>query len=208
MFHRASKLSKLKTDRRGETIVEVMFAIVILSIVVAAAYTLSNRAVRIGQASIERTEAVNMVESQTEALRGIALQRGEAWATLMSDSDGFNYVGSQHPDYSDEEACPADTGLTDAFYIDTEDLEDLSGSDIIVNGVKGESDPDTFYKVWIEGYQRSDTSYVDFHVRACWDRIGSDIPERSTSVLRLNMGSETSASSMIEPIMAIGAYYE
>ncbi len=195
MFYRTHKLSKLRSDRRGETIVEVMFALVILSIVVGAAYTLSNRAVRIGQASIERTEAVNMVESQTEALRGIALQRGEAWTSLVSDSEGYNFAVSQHPDYSDEEACPADTGLTDAFHIDIDNLEDLSGSDIIVPEVKSES----FYNLWIEGYQRSGTSYVDFHVRACWDRIGSDMPDRSTSVLRLNIGSETTSSSPIEP---------
>lgn len=164
---------------RGETIVEVLLATVILSVILAAAYTLSNRATRIGQSSIERTEAVNMVESMTEVLRGVSSVRGDAWNEIINDMQNTNA-----PSYADPNVCGPTAGNT-SFYLDIENVSNLEDESLVEVGEY----EDGLFQVWIEAYSPSSQSYIDFHVRACWEGISGASIERVVAVLRVNTGS-------------------
>lgn len=59
----------LSLRQRGDTIVEVMIAIAIVSLVLATAYGVTNRNTIAMQASQEQEQAQHLVESQIEALR-------------------------------------------------------------------------------------------------------------------------------------------
>lgn len=169
---------------RGETIVEVLLATVILSSIIAGAYTLSNRATRIGQSSIERTEAVNLVESMAETLKGVSSVRGEAWNEIVS-----NHVGSTAPSYSDPTVCEATVGSP--FYLNIDNFTDLEEASIVEAGQfrrELDSGADDLFEVWIEAYSPEDASYIDFHVRTCWEGISAATVERATAVLRINTG--------------------
>lgn len=59
----------LKHRERGDTIIEVLIAIAIVSLVLVAAYVISNKNSQAIQATEERIQAQHLVESQIEALR-------------------------------------------------------------------------------------------------------------------------------------------
>jgi type II secretory pathway pseudopilin PulG len=58
-----------KRNTRGDTLVEVMLSIAIVSLAVTVAYSLASRSLQTGVLATERTQANKMVESQVEALK-------------------------------------------------------------------------------------------------------------------------------------------
>ncbi|MEX0668780.1 MAG: prepilin-type N-terminal cleavage/methylation domain-containing protein [Candidatus Saccharimonadales bacterium] len=186
-------LFKSNSNSRGETIVEVLLATVILSTVIAGAYTLSTRATRIGQASIERTEVTNYVQSTAEVLRGIGFERGAAFSKIVSEDGDTDFVTNITPVY-DESSCQPTPGSS-PFYIDLDsvgatddDPNTLFNRDVIRAYDSDDIDSDSIYNLWIEAYQQ-DTNYIDFHIRACWQSITGPDFNRSGAVLRLYTGS-------------------
>jgi len=59
----------LALNRRGDTIVEVLIAIAIVSLVLTAAYVITTKNTVATQANQERIQAQHLVEAQIEALR-------------------------------------------------------------------------------------------------------------------------------------------
>ncbi len=55
--------------QRGDTIIEVLFAMSVIGIVLAAAFGIANQAVRTGRDAHERGEALKLAESQLELLK-------------------------------------------------------------------------------------------------------------------------------------------
>jgi prepilin-type N-terminal cleavage/methylation domain-containing protein len=74
----------LGLKQRGDTIVEVMIAIAIVSLVLATAYGVSNRNTIAIQATQEQTQAQHLAESQLEALRTVG--------GIITNGDCFNGV--------------------------------------------------------------------------------------------------------------------
>ncbi len=66
-----AKLTKSKNFLRGDSLVEVMFAVGIFGIVAVSAISLMNRGVNSAQTSLETTMARNEIDAQAEALRFI-----------------------------------------------------------------------------------------------------------------------------------------
>ena len=75
-------------NRRGDTLVEVVLAIAILASVLATAYHMSTVAFQLGVESRERTQAINLVQQQAEALRWYADSQMAAGTPLLSSSLG------------------------------------------------------------------------------------------------------------------------
>ena len=87
----------LALNRRGDTIVEVLIAIAIVSLVLTVAYVITNKNTVAIQGNQERIQAQHLVEAQIESLR--------AQGSLTTSGDCFNATGS-------EVGGPACTGLT------------------------------------------------------------------------------------------------
>lgn len=68
MFMNLNKL----TRQRGDTIVEVLIAIAIVSMVLAGAYVTTNRSLQATRAAQERAIALKLGESQIEQIKGLA----------------------------------------------------------------------------------------------------------------------------------------
>lgn len=81
----------LKLTHRGDTIVEVLLAIVIIGSVLVISYTTASRNVRIGQQTQERTVALKLVEGQLERLKQSSLASNAVFGMVgtfcMRDSD-------------------------------------------------------------------------------------------------------------------------
>lgn len=58
-----------RLDERGETLVEVVMALGILSLVLVSSYALATGTFRLGRGAGDRTQAVNSLQQQAEALR-------------------------------------------------------------------------------------------------------------------------------------------
>jgi prepilin-type N-terminal cleavage/methylation domain-containing protein len=65
-------MSLRKLNRRGDTLVEVIIALAVLSVVLFAAYTITGRAARVGQAAKERTQGVAFAQQQAEIIQSYA----------------------------------------------------------------------------------------------------------------------------------------
>lgn len=59
----------MQQNQRGDTIIEVMLAIAVVSMVLAASYKIANRALLTGRYAQEQTEALKYAESQLEKLK-------------------------------------------------------------------------------------------------------------------------------------------
>lgn len=77
----------LALNRRGDTIVEVLIAIAIVSLVLTAAYVISNKNTIAIQSNQERIQAQHLVEAQIEALR--------AQGKLNTSGDCFSTAGAE-----------------------------------------------------------------------------------------------------------------
>ena len=62
----------------GDTIVEVMIAVVVLSLTIGGAYGIATRSLRAGRQAQERGEALKLAESQLENIKSQATQPGTA----------------------------------------------------------------------------------------------------------------------------------
>jgi len=59
-------------NQRGDTIVEVLISIAVVSLVLGGAYVTTNKSLMATRASEEQSNAVKLVESQFELLKGMA----------------------------------------------------------------------------------------------------------------------------------------
>jgi len=166
----------MRLNRRGDTIIEVLLATVVISIVIAGAYTLTNRATRINQTAIERTTVSNIMREQIELIRG-ARTTGIETAVWLEISG--NRTSSTAPDY---DACQSTSNQ--AFYMDS-NLDDFNNAGFVID-YDNSINYNNLFRVWVEAYQPSGiTDYIDFHVRACWEGIGGVNEQTASLVMRI-----------------------
>lgn len=84
---------------RGDTLVEVVLSIAILSVVLVTSYTIANYDYRIGVQARERTEAINLAQQQAERLvaaRDVAVAANPNPATAIFTGMHGNYYLDQN----------------------------------------------------------------------------------------------------------------
>jgi prepilin-type N-terminal cleavage/methylation domain-containing protein len=79
---------KLFIDRRGDTLVEVIIAMAIVSVVLAGSYAITSRNLSITQGTNERSQAQQLVQKQIELLRVFSQKGGTAIAAGCLTDDG------------------------------------------------------------------------------------------------------------------------
>lgn len=168
---------KYKLTQSGDTLVEVLLATVILSAVLAASYTLSNRASKLNQQAFERTQVSNLMQQQAElarAARDLPPVSGRTesaeWAAIEAQAQSsVPVLGTD---------CDNLSGLsgarTNGFHIDN-DLSVDTSIDLV----------DGLFRIWAEVEQGVDDKFWDVHVFACWEGLGVEAVQKSSIVLRL-----------------------
>jgi len=82
-----------KTSQRGETLVEVIMALGILSFLIISSYALATSTFRMGRSAGQRTQAVAYLQEQAEALRWY--RDNISWSTATpSFTSSTNYNGA------------------------------------------------------------------------------------------------------------------
>ncbi|MGD8374057.1 MAG: prepilin-type N-terminal cleavage/methylation domain-containing protein [Candidatus Woesebacteria bacterium] len=176
-------------SQRGDTLVEVLMAVVILSLVIVGAITMMSRGLSAAQIAVEHTQVRQSINGQTEMLRylrdaylldknGSAAQ---AWESLFSGSSLYaNNVPSSYGG-----ACAVTANKT-GFYLEQ------SGSNVNVIAFDSANKPTTValpgQGLWIEATRSASgisPAYVDFQIRACWQGVGSSAEQQTVTVERL-----------------------
>lgn len=171
--------------QRGDTLVEVLMSLAVLSMVIVGAVTLMNRGLQAAQIALEHSQSRQEVNRQIEFMRYLrdqysvnsASTDGTTWRTIIntfSNTTQTNYDG-----------CTVTAGKS-AFY-----LRRTGG---VVERVDfNASQQPTTYAVagsglWIETAASNGVSpaYVDVVVRACWQGTGSTGgQQRTVTAVRL-----------------------
>jgi len=186
-----------RNHQRGDTIVEVLVATVVLTIVLAGAYTVANRSTRINQTSIERTEVANQLTEQAELLRAMRSTHNTSdpslswWDEILAK--GYGGVGAH-------DCAPPPAGGRSFFLTANTSDETQLGRPYDFNrgggdglGITADAYSDLF-DVWIiaeDSPNDSLGSTIDdqrvFHIRGCWDGIGGEGVQRAEIILRLRL---------------------
>jgi prepilin-type N-terminal cleavage/methylation domain-containing protein len=85
-----SKITNLRLSQRGDTLIEVLMAIAILSSVLAGSYSITRRSLRISQASQDRIYGLKLLEGQVEMMRRYRELDPEGWVSGISTLTSAN----------------------------------------------------------------------------------------------------------------------
>lgn len=173
---------------RGDTLVEVLMAIVILSIVIVGSITIMTRGLRSAQIALEHTQVRLQMSGQTELLHYLrdsylkdkGSVGGLAWADVVN-----NFATTTPSTYNSTVCAVSLTKNGNAFYID----RNGAGDPVVKNytatipasgAVPGQG-------LWIEATNSTVISpaYVDFQLRACWTGPGNSGNQQTITSVRL-----------------------
>lgn len=197
--------------QRGDTLIEVLFAFTILSLIVVGAMSIMNQGTLASQRSLETTLVRQEIDSQATTLR------------FLHDA----YVAAYRPDGTYDANTPAgqwklmadsltattasafDTGATTcptppsgSFILNGAQAKYITGSSaLLVPSVtfaqlhydSTSSELLASQGVWIEGIRSAQSAdmnaqnarFIDFHIRACWDNPGQGPSMTIGTIVRL-----------------------
>lgn len=185
---------------RGDTIIEVMLAFVVFSLVVVSTIALMNKGLATAQRSLELTLVRQQIDSQVTMLDHLKHKDPAAWQGLTSAA-----TGSQPVALSEYTACPSASDLSGSFFIATNSaktgVQPYSLSVTNYQGARTFASVDALaktaippsvqpwsYGIWVtlvysEGFATSRA--YDAHVRACWYSVGDSVPTIIATVVRI-----------------------
>lgn len=200
----------MRRRQQGDTIIEVLIAVTVFAMVAVGAMSIMNQGTGTAQRSLEITQVRQQIDAQAEALRFVhqsyvaQFQRGAAptgkaalWTAIMqNEKAAASNFGVQNG------RCPLDDegeGVPNAFALNARKIEMApqpkgnppnggSFPPFAQVAYRDDSSVEDVYGLWIEAVRGESTEgpdYVDFHIRACWDSPGSDVPVTLGTIVRL-----------------------
>lgn len=173
-------------SNKGDTIIEVMFATAVASLVIVLSMAVMNRGVATTQMAIEHTFVRQGIDGQAEALRYLRDNQNDtinntavAWDRILSPT----YLQTTN-DAQDFGTCSFQPGK--AFYIDTNENNPTTMVKNASINVSGEVFATAGRGMWVEAISSSGSKFVDFHIRACWDPPFSGPKATMGTIVRLN----------------------
>jgi type II secretory pathway component PulJ len=181
---------KFKRSQSGDTLVEVMLATIIMSIVVMSAFALVNRATRINQLSSERAQAATAMQFQAEKLRSLRNACEEdscEWRDAVLNPEEIQVLNDQASSNTCQEFISSDTGSgigseKSRYFNQEGQLTEFQASDKNSPNVER-------YFIWFDSFALSQpvtqSDFVEFYVHACWQGPGGTGPQQASLVYRL-----------------------
>lgn len=179
---------------RGDTIIEVMLAITIFSLVAMGAITIMNQGTNSAERSLEVTQVKQEIDAQAEALR--AAQLAHLANPTSSDAwSGVKGMRDQAPLPINDTTCPSFSGVH-VFAMDGHNASLIKSPQMKTSDdrhappyAKIDYATGTTYGLWIEKKTTPSgdgkPGYFDFRIRACWYGPGLGVPMTLQTVVRL-----------------------
>jgi len=166
-------ISRRRHNNRGDTIVEVLICILVISSVLAGAFAVTNQSLLEVQDSQERSQAVKIAETQIERLRGIDLLTATPPEVFCSSDAAPSSATSTT--YEDSKTCYFDRNgsyLTagadgSGFTLSPSGSGDISGLYSSQDGA--------LYKVMVQKKSGSSTADPTYAVSIRWITIKSHL---------------------------------
>jgi prepilin-type N-terminal cleavage/methylation domain-containing protein len=168
----------------GDTLVEVLMAIVIISIIIVGAITVMNRGLTAAQIAMEHSQVRLSVNGQIEMLRFARDQyiQSRTGPSAAQWSAVVTATNTQPVNY--DSGCSITSGKQ-AFYM-TKSGTQVTRNNYTVSVPNTVALPGT--GMWIETVASTSgvsPAYVDLVVRACWAGVGSTAQQRTVTAVRL-----------------------
>ena len=206
----ARLLKRGRGTQKGDTLIEVLFAFAVLSLIIIGALSIMNQGTLASQRSLETTLVREEIDGQATTLRFLhdayvaKYQSGAVyapntpaneWATMVSKLSATSLTP-----FSGVTSCPTpppgsfilDPVKAHFVGIDTLLKRSTSFAQLVYDPTGTifiESDG-----VWIEAIKSPNTetdpnkqnvTYIDFHINACWDAPGNGPPMTIGTIVRL-----------------------
>ncbi len=188
---------------RGDTIIEVIFAMIVFAAVAVSSLAVMNRAIAAGERSLEITLVRLQMSSQAEALKythrlhEVSPLAGDDWSKFrgeLSQSEASEYGVS---------GGECKTTASKPFFMNPKLGKigpEIQGANLFSRDgpvfaqiVFGEEGNDTIatssFGVWVEAVpspvSSGGTRFIDFHIRACWPDPVNTKPITLGTIVRL-----------------------
>jgi type II secretory pathway pseudopilin PulG len=212
-------LDKRMSGIRGDTMIEVLFAITIFSLVAVGGLAIMNQGTATAQRALEITLVRQEIDAQAETIRFLNSSYIAAFTPNASFAANTpagqwqlmeQYITSPSASLASASnfgatvngnRCPNPADLDGAFILNTRSATfvDPSGGNLGTAQTfsqakyNGSNQLTAAEGIWIEavrsatvlGNNQSNTGYIDFHIRACWDSPGQDVPVTLGTIVRL-----------------------
>jgi type II secretory pathway pseudopilin PulG len=193
--------------QRGDTIVEVLFAVAIFSLVAVGSMMIMSQGAATAQRSLEISLVREEINSQAEALRFLNSSYISAYRSGVTSYPAGTPAAqwksiqamtvAKASDFGGITTCPG-TLPTNSFILNARTAQYVAPGGVMTRSttysqvrynmmvIRAEG-------IWIEA-ERSPTSvepseanagYIDFHIRACWDSPGQSAPVTLGTIVRL-----------------------
>lgn len=198
----------MRRKDQGDTLIEVIFAITVFSFIVVTALSLMNQGVAAAQRSLEITVVRQQMDGQAEVLRFLHESYVEAYRNgqVFNVDDAASTPAEEYykiiqivkgrisaSKFGDPVSCA--TRDSKDFILNPITAELVTKSDVfeeapIYSQITFTPDNRVLSSqgMWVEGIRSGGTGsvgYIDFHIRACWDVPGSDLPMNLGTIVRL-----------------------
>jgi type II secretory pathway pseudopilin PulG len=160
---------------KGDTIVEVLICISVVSLVLGGAFASANRSLNATSAAKERDQGVRLAETQLEQLKSFIKDSTKA-ASVSNDADGFFCMANT--EYVDINRIIPDNVTADVFSSPAYPVGCVLNSS---NGAYATSDFSIPYYVSL---QQDSSDGNLFTVRIRWERAGGEGREEASLVYR------------------------
>lgn len=200
-----------RQKQRGDTLIEVLFAFSVISMVIVGAMAVMNRGVAASQRALETTVVRDEIDAQAETLRYLHGSYVSAFSPFVTNYPTNTAAGQWRlmtNSISATSASPFNTGAVTcpaapagSFILDTVNgtYKGNTGAVALAEGIPGVDygDPNasnypTFVRsegVWIEAIRgqsdQENTTFIDFHIRACWNAPGEGPAATTGTIVRL-----------------------
>lgn len=197
---------------RGDTLVEVLFAVTIFSLVAVGGISIMNQGTATSQRALEITLVRNEIDAQAETLRFLnasyvaAYQKGAGSASYTGPAREWRFIKdntasvASASNFNSGSTCASMSPPNSSFILNTRNATYTSPSGRLVpanifSQVKYDTSNNLTAAegIWIEavssvinnGNNQANAGYVDFHIRACWDSPGQSVPVTIGTIVRL-----------------------
>ncbi len=189
----------------GDTIVEVLFAVTIFSLIAVGSLSIMNQGLAVAQRALEITLVRQQIDSQADALRflngryiadyGKNGQASSDWNEVIAKNSVRSGQVQDFDTMVADKRCvlPVNTYFTldlNKMWTPAEAVMKPTTDTATYSQVRYEGDDVRAEGLWIQAVKVDATTpggvgYYDFHIRACWDSPGQDVPLTIGTIVRL-----------------------
>lgn len=176
-------------DQRGDTLIEVLVATVVLSVVTVSAFILMNRGMATTMQAVENTQVRQVMDGQLDMVRyihnaalgsestSVPAQQAAEWANLLAKTNPTTITAFN--------ACPNNVDAK-RFYITTAATEPKIRVAQYTATTRPAGQAIAGDGIWLEAVRpNAGANYIDVHVRACWNPIIGTTNQTLSTVTRL-----------------------